>query len=318
MKNSAVRDRIVEKTLEKKREAALSFLERNVRGARVERAGNVIRFRNRGAAYEVILLSRQSDFPVQFTENPDFFDEDSRRLTATFATLVDRVREINGRGARPFYVVLGAAVDYDALQVRVQALAQGTAPPNDLVNHGHFDKQTLPSRRTPNPRWSYRTLDPIEVALMTLYWNSTSQKRSGSRLGPGFSHLVFRPGLPVYNPVESRLEWQFYADRDAPSGFRRETCPVCEYSNQDRSHLDCKSMPQYVSWVRRRDHARYDKVEWVSRSRLDKDAQTSVEARKGVRLREDAVQGDRLERILGAPQSDLSIALLRGCGTELS
>ena len=290
--------------LKEKREEMIDFLLENtackiLNGRRmIKRVGNDVVFTDKnGVEYYVKTLSRQADFPYEFTRKPGDRDEDRRRLLTAHRAVADFIDKRNETGLIPGFVLLRAETDYDEVGARVRFRRAGISNYRQLdqvdyfANFGHFLKQKLPCRDELVPHNHTKVLDPLEFVLKEFYRNNNvnEERERNSREGN-----VYHPGLLYFNPKTGELEEVIFSDVDDPRRFIGLDCPACG-EGDNVSHKGCKRTRVYREHAQKRSRARYEKKVWAPRKRAEE-----------VRFQHAVVKPNGLP----LPADDLTIAVL--------
>jgi hypothetical protein len=271
-------------TIAEKKEQMIKFLLESIVGENITRDQEDILFtvpsRRKCVSsvnYLIKLITKQSDFPYEFTKSSGKRDEDRRRLKKIKTSLLDLTRDMNRAGFIPGFVLLRAETDYSQVRARTELKRLGINL-NELrqnivkdhlkeyykcfANYGHFLKQKLPSSVDILPHNDLKVIDPLELMLSFLYrFNSVNSERTRERYQ--MQGQIYHPGLLYFNTKEDRLEEVIFHDVDDATRFRNLECPSCH--QKDADHTDCKKEKVYRNEVLARNRARYEKHMWATR-----------------------------------------------------
>jgi len=234
-------------SLDEKRESMIEFLAGNIKGKNINREGNDVSYEAKnGTRFFIKTLSRQMEFPFDFVEEPNNFDEDRRRLRTLCSAVAEFIRGKNQQGYVPGFVFLAADTDYSQLRNRTTS----------IVNHGHFTKQELPSHDSPKPHTDQKYLDPLELVVQQFYrFNNLNgnKKRHAMR-------DVYVPEQTRFNPKTGIIEVVYFSDVKPSELGKMECCPACRKQNGEGiSHMQCKETPDYIRYRAARYQERYQR-----------------------------------------------------------
>ncbi len=231
--------------------------------------------------YSLLLLSKQEDFPFGFTPDASRFDNDGEMLKQLFAQVIDYVIEKNGQGITPGFMFLRAETDYWQLIERVARLA----------NHGSFLKQKLSDGVIKKPHSDHKVLDPLEVCVAQLHRKTANGKGLFPR-----NHTYYYHGPNYFNTKERErpVEVSGFSDLKNPRAYKLDKCPACSLPNGEKyDHEACKEEPAYISYLKNREIARYEKnITFTMHRKAIASEEEKKSAENGVVLQKSAIDLD--------------------------
>jgi len=265
--------KIFGRSMEEKRNMMHDFLLENIVAGNKTIEGNELHATGKkGNKYSINMLTRQSDFPVEFIPDPANFDNDREMLKQVFLQIVNYISEKNSRGIVPGFIFLRAETDYWQLTERV----------NRIANHGHFLKQKLSDNRNPKPHYDVKTLDPLELSVLQIYKKVVSSGKKFMQNGREYyPELIYFNTKNPNKPVEVIR----FSDTKNPSKFKLSECVSCHKPNTPKyDHSGCKDNPHYLNYMLDRKEARYDKHIMIIKKRKHIHPGKENSLRNGVRF----------------------------------